>query len=525
MIPNISSVLCWLKCNPNILDNITRGIERETLRIKIDGNMPTTNHPYQIGSSLTHKWITTDFSEILLEFVTPKSTNLNNLIDILYDLHKYTSENIKNEYLWPFSFPYYITPHCAIKLAKYGTSNLGKIKTLYRTGLKNRYGSLMNMISGVHYNFSLSINFWKQWKNITNIKNIQNIISSEYFKLIRNYHKFGWIIPYLFGASPVIEPSFIKNKKSNITFKKSPNNLLYLPWSTSLRLSSIGYNNSKTSDIMNVSFNNLTDYINSLKNAINTPSEIFKKIGLKNKLGNFKQISNHLLQMESEFYTHIRPKQKTTTNESLLNTLKNKGIEYIEIRSLDINPFSPIGIDIKQILFLDLFLIWCLFANSSEIHNTDIKLYNNNWNIILLEGRKPNQMINVDGNKKKEKLISIGKIIFHDLYHIAENLDKNSKNNPYEKVCDEFIQYFKEPELTYSGKIFNEIITNGINETGLKLARKYKKQLIDKKMKFLNYKILYQEAMLSHKKRQNIEIHDKINFKTYLKRYKKILTK
>lgn len=520
MIPDISHALNWLKNNPNIFQNISRGIERETLRTTSHGTMPNTDHPYSLGSPLTHKWITTDFSEILLEFVTPNSNDLNYLLSFLNDLHQHVSKKIKNEYLWPLSFPYFIDPNYSIKLAQYGKSNIGKMKTLYRQGLKNRYGNFMNIISGVHYNFSLPISFWKKWKKIKNKADERNIISSEYLKLIRNYHKFGWIIPYLFGASPAICPSAIKNNISNIKFKKSKNGLLYLPWSTSLRLSSIGYQNYFTKKL-NINFNCLHEYIYFLRYATNTTSEKFKKIGLKDNKGHLKQINDHLLQMENEFYTHIRPKQTIKKNECLSDALEKRGIQYIEIRSLDLNPFSPIGIDKKQILFLDLFLIWCLLADSPKIHNTDVKLYKKNWEIITLEGRKPNQKININNKYEKETLITISAEIFKNLYHIAEHLDEYSKYYSYKKVCKEFETYFQHPELTYSSKILSKMLKNGIKKTGLDLAKKYKKQFIKEKMIILNNIILDKEAISSHKKQRTIEKKDKLSFTEYLKKHTK----
>ncbi|CAL4323647.1 glutamate--cysteine ligase [Buchnera aphidicola] len=518
MIPDISNALDWLKYNPNIFKNISRGIERETLRINENGFMPKTDHPYSMGSALTHKWITTDFAEILLEFVTPKSNELNYSLSFLKDLHKFTYQKIKKELLWPFSLPYFIHPNSSVKIAKYGESNLGKIKTLYRKGLKNRYGDYMNIISGVHYNFSLPINFWKKWKNIKNVKNGKDIISAEYLKLIRNYHKFGWIIPYLFGASPAVYPSFIKNKNSDIKFKKSKNGLLYLPWSTSLRLSSIGYQNDSKKKLK-INFNCLQKYTNSLRKATNTISEKFKKIGLKDNLGNLKQINTNLLQMENEFYTHIRPKQKIKNDEFLSDALEKRGIKYLEIRSLDLNPFSPIGIDKKQILFLDLFLIWCVLADAPKMNYSELEFYNKNWKIIALEGRKPNQKININNKYEKETLINISSKIFKNLYKIAEYLDQNSKNESYRKICKEFEMNFKHPELTYSSKILSEILKNGIKRTGLNLAKKYKKKFIKEKMNILNNKILCKESTFSHQKQKTIEKQDNLSFNEYLKKY------
>ncbi|CAL4043525.1 glutamate--cysteine ligase [Buchnera aphidicola] len=518
MIPDISYALTWLQSNPNIFKNITRGIERETLRITENGNMPNTDHPYSMGSALTHKWITTDFSEILLEFITPKSNDLNYSLSFLNDLHKYTNKNIENEYLWPFSFPYFMNTNCSIKLAKYGKSNIAKMKTLYRKGLKNRYGDFMNIISGVHYNFSLPINFWRKWKNIKDIKHEKHIISSEYLKIIRNYHKFGWIIPYLFGASPAIYPSFIKNKKYSIKFKKSQNGLLYLPWSTSLRLSTIGHRNHDTKKT-NITFNYLQEYINFLRHATNTPSKKFKKIGLKDNLGKLKQINTNLLQMENEFYTHIRPKQIIKKNESLSDALEERGIRYIEVRSLDINPFSPIGIDKKQILFLDLFLIWCLLIDSPNMNHSEFEYCKKNWNIITLEGRKPNQKIHINNKYEKEKLITISSKIFKSLYQVAIYLDQYSYKDPYKKVCKEFSKYFEYPELTYSSKILSEILKNGIKTTGLNLAKKYKEKLISEKMTVLSDKIMHKEFISSHKKQNKIEKNDKLSFEEYLKKY------
>lgn len=205
---------------PKILKNIFRGVERETLRIEKNGNFSNMKHPYSIGSPLTHKWITTDFSENLLELVTPPSDNVNHLLKFLKDLHSFVAYKIKNERMWPFSIPYLYNKSTKIKIAEYGNSRLGKIKNIYRKGLKNRYGDLINTISGIHYNFSLPKIFWENWKKYKKKSKNEDYISYGYLNLIRNYYQFGWIIPYLFGASPAISKYFLNGKKSTTSKKR-----------------------------------------------------------------------------------------------------------------------------------------------------------------------------------------------------------------------------------------------------------------------------------------------------------------
>ncbi len=161
MIPDVSQALAWLEKHPQALKGIQRGLERETLRVNADGTLATTGHPEALGSALTHKWITTDFAEALLEFITPVDGDIEHMLTFMRDLHRYTARNMGDERMWPLSMPCYIAEGQDIELAQYGTSNTGRFKTLYREGLKNRYGALMQTISGVHYNFSLPMPFWQ----------------------------------------------------------------------------------------------------------------------------------------------------------------------------------------------------------------------------------------------------------------------------------------------------------------------------------------------------------------------------
>ncbi|MCV2525609.1 MAG: glutamate--cysteine ligase, partial [Candidatus Lightella neohaematopini] len=318
MIFNISKNLTWLKNNPKIINGICRGIEREALRIDTHGNIANTNHHHKFGSALTHKWITTDFSESLLEFITPAHSNINYVLMILYDLHKYVVNNLESELLWPMSMPCYINNSKFIRIAKYGNSNIGLVKTLYRKGLKYRYGSLMQIIAGVHYNFSLPLTFWQSYSNIIDTDNKQTIASIGYLKIIRNYYRFGWVIPYLFGASPAICSSFLKNNNTNLPLRNVNSTLQYLPYATSLRLSTLGYTNHNNINNFTINFNSLKDYVNTLKKIINTPCLDYQKIGMFNN-NCYLQLNTNILQMENELYLQIRPKCILSDNELLLD--------------------------------------------------------------------------------------------------------------------------------------------------------------------------------------------------------------
>ncbi|XBC39602.1 MAG: glutamate--cysteine ligase [Buchnera aphidicola (Chaetogeoica yunlongensis)] len=519
MIPTIYKKISWLQSNPTILKKIFRGIERETLRTTKYGEIINKHHPYNtLGSSLTHKWITTDFSESLLEFITPTHININYTLKFLQDIHKFVQNNLNKEYFWPLSIPPYIKSINSILLAKYGTSNIGKLKTLYRKGLQNRYGTLMNIISGVHYNFSFSNNFWNLWIKIKNIKNSKsNSISKGYLCLIRNYHRYGWIIPYLFGASPAIESFFLKNKQNIYNLKKHKK-ILYLPWSTSLRLSNLGHTNL-TINKLSLTFNSLSEYLSTLKYFMHTSSKNFENIGMYDNEGNLKQINTNLLQIENELYTYIRPKPKFKKNEKLSVTLKKKGIQYIEIRTLDINPFSCIGIEKNQILLLDLFLIWCILIESPKICQNELKSLIENWNIVILKGRKPQQKINIYTYNCKKTIETIGKNLFQDFFYIAEILDYQSKTNNYQKACNQLINYFDHPELTYSEKILNHFINFGIHETGMILSSKNKKKINRTPFKKMSNKKLKNEVLQSKINQKIIETEDKLNFEQYLNLY------
>ncbi|MEE3663868.1 glutamate--cysteine ligase [Brenneria sp. g21c3] len=514
MIPDISQALSWLENNPQAVNGIQRGIERETLRVMADGQLAATSHPEKLGAALTHPWITTDFAEALLEFITPVDKDVDHLLAFLRDIHRHVARNLGDELMWPLSMPCFIANEQDIELAQYGSSNIGRFKTLYREGLKNRYGALMQTISGVHYNFSLPVSFWQARAGVSDMESGKAEVSAGYFRLIRNYYRFGWVIPYLFGASPAICSSFLQGAETSLPFERTEKGLCYLPYATSLRLSDLGYTNKSQSNL-GITFNDLNTYVAALKQAIKTPSEEYAKIGMK-KAGRYLQLNTNVLQIENELYAPIRPKRVTRAGESPSDALLRGGIEYIEVRSLDINPFSPTGVDASQVRFLDLFLIWCALADAPEMSADELLCTRKNWNRVILEGRKPGQTIGMGCETAQHAIAKVGKSLFNDLRRVAEVLDNGNAQPYYQQVCDELIIGFDDPESTFSGRLLNLMKEGGNRGVGLHLAEEYRKMLCDEPLQVLTEEQLAAESERSWRRQRQIEADDKISFEAYL---------
>ncbi|CCJ76457.1 glutamate--cysteine ligase [Cronobacter muytjensii] len=514
MIPDVSQALAWLTEHPEALKGIRRGLERETLRVTPEGELATTGHPESLGAALTHKWITTDFAEALLEFITPVDDDIDHMLTVMRDIHRHTARMLGDERMWPLSMPCYIKEGQDIELAQYGTSNIGRFKTLYRSGLKNRYGALMQTISGVHYNFSLPLAFWQAKCQVEDAGSGKEAISAGYFRLIRNYYRFGWVIPYLFGASPAICSSFLQGKPTTLPFEKTDCGMYYLPYATSLRLSDLGYTNKSQSNL-GITFNDLHSYVAGLKRAIKTPSEEYAALGLK-KEGDYLQINTNILQIENELYAPIRPKRVTRDGESPSDALLRGGIEYIEVRSLDINPFSPIGVDENQVRFLDLFMVWCALADAPEMSSDELLCTRANWNRVILEGRKPGLTLGIGCETAQFPLEKVGKDLFRDLRRVAQTLDGINGGQEYQQVCDRLVACFDDPELTYSARILRSMIENGIGGTGRELADRYRTMLREEPLQALQEEDFRKEQAASLARQREIEAADTEPFDEWL---------
>jgi glutamate--cysteine ligase len=502
----------------NTLPNIKHGVERETLRINANGSLAQTPHHHQLGSALKHETITTDFSESLLEFITPPESNPDVTLAQLADVHKYVVENIGDERLWPMSMPCFIDGEDNIPIAQYGKSNVGKMKTLYRVGLKNRYGSMMQAIAGVHFNFSLPDDFWRVWLQKSEQQTAsKETISAAYFAMIRNYRRFCWMIPYLFGASPAICGSFIRGKSHKLPFQKIAKGTLYLPYATSLRMSDLGYTNSEQAGL-NICYNHVDLYIASLRKAINTPSEKYQKFADK-KDGEYQQLNANVLQIENELYSPIRPKQPIKPLEKPTEALERRGVSYIEVRALDVNPFSVVGIDKQQFYFLDVFLTYCLVAPSEMMTEEQYAQTEANLKSVVIKGRDPELRLQHLG-----QMLSIPEwstTLFAQMRDVAKALDHANSCKHYSKALEQQWQKICDPSTTPSAQLLQMLLDeekdNGL--LGVELAQKYKQELLATPYKQYDASVFAQQAQDSLLVQQQKEQADTLSFDDFLVDY------
>ncbi|MDP6377964.1 MAG: glutamate--cysteine ligase [Pseudomonadales bacterium] len=380
-----ATVVAGLRDDCTYLRGIRRGIEKESLRVTMEGALSARPHPAALGSPLTHPHITTDFSEAQLELITGVHTNADASLTQLEDVHRYVYQQLEDELLWTASMPCILGGDEDIPVGQYGSSNIAMAKTVYRRGLGHRYGGLMQTISGIHYNFSLPDAFWPRYAHIIGRTNDQDFITDAYFGLIRNFRRYSWLLIYLFGASPAICRSFARNLEHNL--EGLDEGSLYLPHATSLRMGRLGYQSDAQSSL-HVSYNCLDDYAETMVQALTQSYPDYEKIGVLVE-GEYRQLNTSLIQIENEFYGTIRPKRPIQQGERPLNALRTRGVEYVEVRCLDLNPFLTVGIDTEQILFLDAFLMFCLLADSPPDSPEESARMLDNQLAIVERGRAP----------------------------------------------------------------------------------------------------------------------------------------
>ena len=412
------------------LKGIRRGIEKESLRVRADGKLSTRPHPAALGSALTDPHITTDFSESQLELITGVHAGVEACLQELAQIHQVVYRHIGDEMLWCSSMPCGLPGDDAIPLGRYGGSNVGRAKTVYRTGLAYRYGRRMQTISGIHYNFSLP-----------------GVSNDGYFSLIRNFRRHSWLLLYLFGASPAVCSSFVAGRRHDLQELKS--GTLYRPGATSLRMGPLGYQSDAQSSLA-VSYNGLESYGRSLEDALTRPYPPYEKIGVREG-DDYRQLGTTLLQIENEFYGTIRPKRVINQGERPLHALRERGIEYVEVRCMDLDPFCPIGIDAPVVRFLDVFLLHCLLCDSPPDTPGEIAALGRNQHRAALHGREPGLRLERDG--AEVSLTDWGREVVEACKPIAARLDEVHGVTAYGEAVTTAIEALGDPDATPSARV------------------------------------------------------------------------
>ncbi|MQG93982.1 glutamate--cysteine ligase [Pseudomonas sp. MN1F] len=386
--------LSLLGANLPLLKQCLHGIERECLRVTDEGRLAQTPHPEALGSALTNEQITTDYSESLLEFITPALADPAKVLESLEQTHRFVYSKLGDEYLWSPSMPCTLPAEEDIPIAEYGTSNIGKLKHVYRKGLALRYGRTMQCIAGIHYNFSLPEALWPLLRDSEGSEESdRDFQSSAYIALIRNFRRYSWLLMYLFGASPALDKGFLRGRPHQL--EELDAETLYLPYATSLRMSDLGYQSNAQAGLTPC-YNNLASYTDSLRKAVGTPYPPYVEVGTHVD-GEWVQLNTNILQIENEYYSNIRPKRVTYTGERPIQALTSRGVQYVEVRCLDINPFLPVGIDLTEARFLDAFLLFCALEESPQLDNGECGQCTSNFLTVVKEGRRPGLELHRNG--------------------------------------------------------------------------------------------------------------------------------
>ena len=509
---------------PLLLD-IDRGVEKEGLRLEPCAGIAQDSHPISLGSTLTHESITTDYSEALLEFITPKNNSIDATVNYLTGLHQFALENMGEQLVWPASMPCRLDGESSITIADYGTSNVGQPRHVYRQGLGVRYGRVMQSIAGIHYNFSLPDAFWEAHRSRSAAEygaddqadNLQDFKSVHYFSLIRNFRRYSWILHYLFGASPVVDKSFIADIK-NHNLEQFSENTFGLPYATSLRMSDLGYQNSAQEEL-NISYDSLSAYVETLGRAIKQSYPAYEEIGVQ-KDGQFIQLNTHVLQIENEYYSDIRPKRVTESGEKPISALSDRGVEYIEVRILDINPSIPEGINAQQMRFMDAFLLHCLFSQCPQTSNTRCKEIRSNQTKVITNGRDPALMLQQDDNEVPFKVAA--EKLLDDVMKTANLLDQAHDGFEYSSAVHAQQAKVADAALTPSGQVMDAI------QAGQDFIDLAQSQAVNHKRHFASLEIdqdlrqiLKAQSETSLKAQKELEDSDEVSFSGFLDAYNK----
>lgn len=441
------------------------GVERETLRIDREGKLALTKHPKVFECKISHPYITTDFSESQIELITPTVNTVEETYSFLNLLYDITALEIKDELLWPQSMPCSIPEDDFIPVADYGDCGNGKGASDYRKKLLKKYGGKKQLISGIHYNFSFNEELIKDlYKILGKEEDYREFRDNIYLKVVRNYLRYRWLLIYLLGGTTIMHESF--GDKCVVNLDKVSKDGFSNDGAVSYRNSECGYKNHID---LYPDYGSVKDYVTSIN----------------------RFIDDKLIDSHKELYTQIR--LKAIDNTKFLESLLNDGINYLEIRSIDINPFSKAGISLEDLNFINIFTIYLLIKEESS-YETWQQEAQNNQNIISMYGQM-DVVLNKNGKtiSKKDWALEILSEI---------RVMNNELCLGKEEVVDNMIEKVLNPKLTYAYKLSEMVKKEGFLEGHIKLAKEYREDAYKNRFKLegfedleLSTQILMKEAI------------------------------
>ncbi|MDN5621334.1 MAG: glutamate--cysteine ligase [Psychrobacter sp.] len=503
------------------LTGMLRGIEKEGLRVRPDGFLAQTPHPKKLGSKLTHPFITTDYSESLLELITEPKGSPKETLNMLRQLHVLVYQGMPDgELMWPLSMPCMLSSKDEdIPLADYGSSNTGKLKTLYRSGLGIRYGRRMQTIAGLHYNLSFGDTLFETWQAHSPAAQEQTLTefkNEKYLGLIRNFKRLTSLVLYLLGASPSVCPCFVAGREHDL--ERLNDSTYYKPTATSLRMGKLGYTNS-VQEQLDIRYNYLPEYVAGLRRAIQTPHESFAKLGLEDEDGNPIQINNHILQIENEYYSPIRPKQIAMSGETPTEALERRGIAYVEFRAIDLDPYSDVGIRLSSACFLEVMALYCLFSDSPDLLPEEEDTLAINLERVVNEGRRENlQIINNDQEQSLEHWMLTH---LERMQPLAALLDAHYGGNDYRAAVALMQGKAGHSESTISAQVNSDSKRLGsLWQLGFTLAKQHRESLLQQTLSpntQAKYEVLAEKSILQQ---ADIEKSETEDFMDFLQQYR-----
>jgi len=520
----LSHRLALLAEHPNLplLSQCLHGIERECLRIDNDGQLAMTPHPRALGSALTHPKITTDYSEALLEFITGTETDPARTLGELDAIHRYTYSRLDSEFLWSPSMPGLLPEEAQIPIAEYGSSNIGRLKYVYRQGLALRYGKTMQCIAGIHYNFSLPEALWSVLQaDEQDGRSPQDYQSWRYIALIRNFRRYSWLLMYLFGASPALDASFMRGRTHQL--EQFDDETLYLPYATSLRMSDLGYQSNAQAGLTPC-YDDLPSYTSSLHKAVSTPYPEYAALGTKDAEGNWQQLNTNILQIENEYYSNIRPKRVTGTGERPLHALRARGIQYIEVRCLDINPFLPLGIDLGEARFLDAFLLFCALQQSPCLIEGECRASSDNFLKVVKQGREPGLELSRCG--EPVSLQHWASELIGQISQVAELLDRSQGSDEHIRAIAAQQAKVDDSSLTPSAQVLEAMRRHGesFSQFALRQTRQHAEDFRGRALSDADVAWFDEAARSSLAQQTEMEAADTQVFDSFVEEYQRSLT-